>query len=67
MATAHGYLTAYIGIVMSSAAVLSGVIYARHGHSVYYAMAAMALAGALVMWLARHKADVDKSLAVESP
>jgi PPP family 3-phenylpropionic acid transporter len=57
MATAQGYLTAGIGIAMSSAAMLSGVIYAQHGRSVYYAMAAVALAGALVMWLARHRAD----------
>jgi PPP family 3-phenylpropionic acid transporter len=56
-ATAQGYLTACIGIAMSSATMLSGVIYAQHGRSVYYAMAAMALAGALVMWLARSKAD----------
>ena len=54
-ATAQGYLTACIGIAMSSAAMLSGVIYAQHGRSVYYAMAAVALAGALVMWLARHQ------------
>jgi MFS transporter, PPP family, 3-phenylpropionic acid transporter len=57
MATAQGYLTAGIGIAMSSVAMLSGVIYARHGHGVYYAMAAVALCGALVMWLARHKAE----------
>jgi PPP family 3-phenylpropionic acid transporter len=56
-ATAQGYLTACIGIAMSSAAMLSGIIYAQHGRSVYYAMAAMALAGALVMWLARHRVD----------
>jgi MFS transporter, PPP family, 3-phenylpropionic acid transporter len=56
-ATAQGYLTACIGIVMSSAAMLSGIIYAQHGRSVYYAMAAMALAGALVMWWGRHRAD----------
>ena len=57
MATAQGYLTASIGIAMSGAAMLSGVIYAQHGRSVYYAMAAVALVGALVMWLARHRAD----------
>jgi MFS transporter, PPP family, 3-phenylpropionic acid transporter len=56
-ATAQGYLTAGIGIAMSSAAMLSGVIYAYHGRSVYYAMAAMAVIGALVMWLARRKAE----------
>jgi MFS transporter, PPP family, 3-phenylpropionic acid transporter len=61
IATAQGYLTACIGIAMSSAAMLSGVIYAQHGRSVYYAMAAMALAGALVMWLARHKADAPRA------
>ena len=57
MASAQGYLTACIGIAMSSAAMLSGMIYAHHGRSVYYAMAAVALAGAFVMWLARHRAD----------
>ena len=57
MATAQGYLTAGIGIAMSSAAMLSGVIYARDGSGVYGAMAAMALIGALVMWLARHRVD----------
>jgi PPP family 3-phenylpropionic acid transporter len=47
---------------MSSAAMLSGVIYARHGRGVYYAMAVMALIGALVMWLARHRADAPYGL-----
>jgi PPP family 3-phenylpropionic acid transporter len=57
MATAQGYLTACIGIAMSSVAMLSGVIYARDGSRVYCAMAAVALVGALVMWLARHRVD----------
>jgi PPP family 3-phenylpropionic acid transporter len=56
-ASAQGYLTACIGIAMSLAAMLSGIIYAHHGQSVYYVMAAVALGGALVMWLARHRAD----------
>jgi PPP family 3-phenylpropionic acid transporter len=56
-ARAQGYLTAGTGIAMSSAAMLSGIIYAYHGRSVYYVMAAMALAGATVIWLGRHKAD----------
>jgi len=56
-ARAQGYLTAVIGIAMSSVAMLSGLIYEQYGRSVYYAMAAVALAGALVIWLARHKAD----------
>ena len=57
MATAQGYLTACVGIATSSAGMLSGIIYAQHGRGVYYAMAAVALAGALVMWPARHRAD----------
>jgi PPP family 3-phenylpropionic acid transporter len=57
MATAQGYLTACAGIAMSGAAMLSGLIYAQHGRSVYYAMAAVALAGTLLMWLARRHAD----------
>jgi PPP family 3-phenylpropionic acid transporter len=56
-ARAQGYLTACTGIAMSSVAMLSGLIYEQHGRSVYYAMAAVALAGALVIWLARHKVD----------
>jgi PPP family 3-phenylpropionic acid transporter len=56
-ARAQGYLTACTGIAMSSVAMLSGLIYSQHGRSVYYAMAAVALAGALVIWLARHKVD----------
>ncbi|HSU04770.1 MAG TPA: MFS transporter [Acetobacteraceae bacterium] len=56
-ARAQGYLTACIGIAMSCVAILSGLIYAQYGSTVYYAMAAVALAGALVIWLARHQAD----------
>ncbi len=54
MARGQGYLAACAGIVGSSASILSGAIYARHGQGVYYAMAAMALSGAVVMWSARH-------------
>ena len=43
------------GIVSGSASILSGVIYARYGQGVYYVMAAMALSGAIVIWLARHR------------
>ena len=56
-ATAQGYLTACTGIVMSSAAIVSGLIYARYGQGAYYAMAALALAGAAAMWFGRHRAD----------
>jgi PPP family 3-phenylpropionic acid transporter len=54
MARGQGYLAAGAGIVASSASVLSGAIYARHGQGVYYVMAAMALSGAVLMWSGRH-------------
>lgn len=52
---AQGYLAACGGIVASSASILSGAIYAHYGQGVYYAMAAMALSGAIVMWSARDR------------
>jgi PPP family 3-phenylpropionic acid transporter len=55
MARGQGYLAACSGIVSASASVLSGAVYARYGQGVYYVMAAMALSGAVVMWLARHR------------
>jgi PPP family 3-phenylpropionic acid transporter len=57
MARGQGYLTACTGIVTSIASVLSGAIYAQHGQGVYYLMAAMGLASAVVMWLARHRLE----------
>ena len=59
MARGQGYLAACGGIVAGSASILSGVVYARYGQGVYYMMAAMALSGALVMWLARRPASAD--------
>jgi MFS transporter, PPP family, 3-phenylpropionic acid transporter len=50
---AQGYLAACSGIVSSGASIVSGMIYARYGQGAYYAMAAMALSGAAVMWGAR--------------
>jgi PPP family 3-phenylpropionic acid transporter len=55
MARGQGYYAACGGIVTSSASILSGAVYARHGQGVYYVMAAMAASGALVMWLARKR------------
>jgi len=55
MARGQGYYAACSGIVTSSASILSGAVYARHGQGVYYVMAAMALSGAVVMWLARRR------------
>ena len=64
MARGQGYLAACSGIVSSSVSILSGAIYARYGQGVYYAMAAMALSGAVLMWLARHRlADHPQSAA----
>jgi PPP family 3-phenylpropionic acid transporter len=53
MARGQGYLAACSGIIGGGASILSGVIYARYGQGVYYAMAVMALAGAILMWSAR--------------
>jgi MFS transporter, PPP family, 3-phenylpropionic acid transporter len=54
-ARGQGYLSACNGIVTSSASILSGVIFARYGQAVYYAMALMAGSGAVVMWFSRHR------------
>jgi PPP family 3-phenylpropionic acid transporter len=50
---AQGYLAACTGIVSSAASIASGMIYERYGQGAYYAMAAMALLGAAIMWAAR--------------
>jgi MFS transporter, PPP family, 3-phenylpropionic acid transporter len=64
MARGQGYLAGCSGVVTSSASILSGAIYARYGQGVYYVMAAMALTGAVVMWLARRRlADHPHSAA----
>lgn len=55
MARGQGYLAACGGIVASGTAILSGLVFARYGQGVYYVMAAMALSGAIIMWLARHR------------
>jgi PPP family 3-phenylpropionic acid transporter len=63
MARGQGYLAACTGIVSSTASISSGVIFARYGQGVYYLMAAMALSGAVVMWLARRRLDQPQSAA----
>jgi PPP family 3-phenylpropionic acid transporter len=55
MARGQGYLAACSGIVSGSASIASGVVYGRYGQGVYYVMVVMALSGAVVMWLARHR------------
>jgi PPP family 3-phenylpropionic acid transporter len=54
-ARGQGYLAACGGIVAGSTAILSGAVYAQYGQGIYYVMAAMALSGAVVIWLARHR------------
>ncbi len=62
LASAQGYLSALTGITFSLAMVCSGLIYARVGEGVYCAMAAMALAGGLVMALARKRLDAHHAV-----
>ena len=59
MARGQGYFAACSGIVASAASIVSGAIYAKYGQGVYYAMAAMALSGAVLMWLARDQLSVQ--------
>jgi PPP family 3-phenylpropionic acid transporter len=64
MARGQGYFAACSGVITSAASILSGAIYARYGQGVYYVMAAMALSGAVLMWLARDLlADQPQSAA----
>ena len=55
MGSGQGYLAACNGMIASGASILAGAIYARYGQGVYYVMAAMALSGAILMWLARYR------------
>jgi MFS transporter, PPP family, 3-phenylpropionic acid transporter len=55
MARGQGFLAACAGIVTGSVYILSGAVFARYGQNVYYVMAAIAAAGGLVMWSARHR------------
>jgi MFS transporter, PPP family, 3-phenylpropionic acid transporter len=57
VARAQGYLAACGGVVSTSASIATGLIYARYGEGVYYAMAAMALSGAIIMWAGRRSAS----------
>jgi PPP family 3-phenylpropionic acid transporter len=55
IARGQGYYAACNGLLGATTSIVSGAIYARIGDSLYYVMAAMAAAGALVIWLARHR------------
>ncbi|MHC2577218.1 PPP family 3-phenylpropionic acid transporter [Bradyrhizobium diazoefficiens] len=55
IARGQGYYAACNGLMGAATSIASGAIYARIGEGLYYVMAAMAAAGALVIWSARHR------------
>jgi len=55
MARGQGYYAATGGLLSAATSIISGAIYARYGEGLYYMMAAMAAAGAVVIWSARHR------------
>jgi PPP family 3-phenylpropionic acid transporter len=57
LATAQGTLTASIGIISATATILCGRLFNDFGQSIYFGMAAMAAAGALVMFGMRNEAE----------
>lgn len=63
MARGQGYLVACTGIVTSCTSIVSGPIYERFGQGVYYLMAAMALAAAMLIWLSRHRLEHPEGTA----
>jgi PPP family 3-phenylpropionic acid transporter len=63
MARGQGYLAACAGIVAGAASILSGAVYARYGQGVYYAMAVMALSGAILMWSAQRHGVFERKPA----
>jgi PPP family 3-phenylpropionic acid transporter len=52
-ATAQGILTASVGLVSAGATILCGQLFNTYGQSIYFGMAAMAAAGALLMLIMR--------------
>ena len=55
IARGQGYYAACSGLLGATTSIVSGVIYAHIGEGVYYVMAAMAGAGALLIWSARQR------------
>ena len=55
LATAQGTLTASSGLVSATATIICGRLYGEYGQSLYFGMAAMAAAGALVTLAMRRK------------
>lgn len=62
LASAQGYMVASQGAVTSLTMMLSGLIYARVGEGVYYAMAVMAFSGGLIMVAARRRLDAHHAV-----
>ena len=58
-ATAQGYLSVALGLVMAAAMGISGVLYARWGAAAYAAMALVAGAGGLCVLAARWLMQTD--------
>jgi len=54
-ARGQGYLAACSGIITSVASILSGIVYARYGQSVYYIMAGMGAAGGMLILMVRRR------------
>jgi PPP family 3-phenylpropionic acid transporter len=57
LATAQGTLTASTGLVSATATILCGRLFNTYGESIYFGMAAMAAAGALVMLVMRSEVE----------
>jgi PPP family 3-phenylpropionic acid transporter len=55
IARGQGYYAACNGLLGAATSIASGAIYARIGEGLYYVMAAMAAAGAVLIWSARHR------------
>ncbi|MBR1172062.1 MULTISPECIES: MFS transporter [Bradyrhizobium] len=55
IARGQGYYAACNGLLGAATSIASGAIYARIGDGVYCVMAAMAAAGAILIWSARHR------------
>ena len=57
IATAQGYLVASNGALTAASMILSGALYGSLGQGVYYVMAVQALAGAVIIAIARARLD----------
>lgn len=55
IARGQGYYAACNGLLGAATSIVSGAIYARIGDGLYYVMAAMAGAGAILIWSARRR------------